>query len=329
MEEEAVKSMRYGKICAAIFLSVLAIAGRAADLAGMKVAVSIRHFLPGDQRSYFHVFLYQGDGKLIRALTSQAGVNDVNPVFSPDGKEVCFTRKGAKSGGGTGDEYYLIHDLDKPSAPVRIAQPPEWYRPDHPTVVEPKVADVAPIQESFEGDLSVWTSFSPDRAYEIRVHSLDVPISEKTAETWWLVDHLTSQTLPLSTFKGFEKLPELDWHFIYFIYADSLKAAIFYCHLNSTEHNTDFALNLKDHSFTTLTLNGGNAFPIPELPGFFFVSDELYQPTGEGRRTVDCQYLDFWNEKLERTRFAPKLSQYGGAAVFVTGKGAFVIPQNR
>src|ERR1035437_8597258 len=58
----------------------------------MTVVVSVRHYVASAERSYYHLYLYTGDGKLVQQLTDVANMDDYDPVLSPDGKQVCFRR---------------------------------------------------------------------------------------------------------------------------------------------------------------------------------------------------------------------------------------------
>jgi hypothetical protein len=84
------------------------------------VAVSIR-YLQVEGTSHAHIFLYDWDGRLLRQLTKGENGQDLHPVFSPDGREIIFTRKLP-----TGDEFRLINLARGDTR--RIEAPPAWYQ---------------------------------------------------------------------------------------------------------------------------------------------------------------------------------------------------------
>jgi hypothetical protein len=61
------------------------------QLRQMRVVVSARSLQPHG-RSYWHLYLYDGTGRLIKQLTRGHGFDYVNPVFSPEGKMIAYIR---------------------------------------------------------------------------------------------------------------------------------------------------------------------------------------------------------------------------------------------
>ena len=84
------------------------------------VAVSIR-YLQVEGTSHAHIFLYDWNGRLLRQLTRAENGQDLHPVFSPDGREIVFTRRFPAS-----DEFWLI-SLSRGET-RKIDSPPTWYQ---------------------------------------------------------------------------------------------------------------------------------------------------------------------------------------------------------
>lgn len=332
----------------------------------MTVVVSIRHYLASAERSYYHLYLYSGDGKLVRQLTNADQMSDVEPVLSPDGKQVCFRRVPNNENPGylhnpdnryfgpdasTTGTYHLIADVRAGSTAREIAQAPEWYRPKKEAQpqetkgVETNDSDKSPVVEE---DPDTRRFRSPDGANEIVVHykssveeeEKDHPAGVEPSDvTLTLVDLRASTAQRMEGLRGFKSINRsnsIHWRINRwndgspFLYAGRLRVAFFEAHLNSTEGNCDIAFDLNRREFFNLAPNDG--FPVATpggVPGFFFVSGERYRPLGDGKKTVNCEYLDFWNAEMKRTRFAPNLSKFGGAAAYIPGHGVTVIPPDQ
>jgi hypothetical protein len=324
----------------------------------MTLVVSVRHYLASAERSYYHLYLYSGDGKMVRQLTDADKMSDVEPVLSPDGKQVCFRRYAGNENpadeanpfyvrppyyhgdqSNTTGTYRLISDIRRGSGDRAVGKVPDWYWPKRKVRVE----ETAP-QDGKETDWQAASTArypSPDDAYEIVIHKnwpkeeSDQNGASAVRATFWLSDQETSTTLRMAQMDGFEELSSVCQSFMApyylanppYLYEGPLKVAFFSCHLGSTDGDSHFALDLNRKAFTKLSPNGGYPASAPKgVPGFFFLYQERYQDLGYRNKTVNCDYLDFWNEKMERTRFAPNLSKFGGAAVYAPGHGAAVIP---
>ncbi|RYD80514.1 MAG: hypothetical protein EOP84_11960, partial [Verrucomicrobiaceae bacterium] len=84
--------------------------------------VAIR-YLKIKGKSHAALYLFTGDGKLVRKLTDPAPHQDAFPVFSPDGKRIIFTRRLADGGG---DKLFIV-DRKGGKARALDGEPPDWY----------------------------------------------------------------------------------------------------------------------------------------------------------------------------------------------------------
>src|SRR6266699_3329487 len=57
-----------------------------------EIVVAIR-YLQAKGTSHSHLYLYREDGKLLRQLTNDDSGQDIDPIFSPDGETIVFTRE--------------------------------------------------------------------------------------------------------------------------------------------------------------------------------------------------------------------------------------------
>ena len=89
------------------------------NTSSLRLAIAIR-YLQIHGVSHSHIYLYRGNGKLLRQLTHDESGQDCDPIFSPDGSEVVFKR--ARN---TGDEFWSI----KPDGTDlrHLDQAPQWY----------------------------------------------------------------------------------------------------------------------------------------------------------------------------------------------------------
>src|SRR3984893_18881760 len=72
--------------------SVLAINLRAAS----EIVIAIR-YLQAEGVSHSHLYLYRDDGKFLRQLTNDKSGQDIDPIFTPEGTNIVFTRQKTKS----------------------------------------------------------------------------------------------------------------------------------------------------------------------------------------------------------------------------------------
>jgi hypothetical protein len=299
----------------AILPAVIASADAAID---NEVAVSIR-YLQITGISHAHIFLYAWNGKLLKQLTTDDSGQHVNPVFSPKGGEVIFTRLLK-----TGNELWAVTtDTGKLR---KLDAPPPWYAEaadsatpfvllnlqweqyyneqmqqsvdssPRPTPVQtPRPSKIVTIDGSLEIRLD--RSGDDTRDYD----------NEQLGRLYRVRDLKTGEESVLGTWQNFETM----WNPLhlrghdeqYFLIDPPLRTVFFHRHLNSSDGDTCYALDFNRKRVVRLSPNWATPFSIPSESSFFAWAQVRYMPLGDGKRTVNCSYLDRWNEKFEKVRF--------------------------
>lgn len=295
------------------------------DPASMRVVISIRKFTPDENRSYFHLFLYSGDGKMIRQLTSTSGADDTNPVFSPDGKQVVFERALPGSKNIATVFFYRIDDLSNPKPVILPGDDAltRYYRAE--IARNEKRAEWVKPESITSGSAETLIYHSSNREYTIERHhnwpseknlKTDYGYDDTSSTTiFWLRDTATSTTQRLSTFSGFMSLQGVNDD-TPFLIRPPLRVAFLQYHRTSTDGTMHFALDLNQRRFVEIAHNAAEIFPLPNhLPAFLCLCDEWYQNIGNGHTSANCRYLDLWSPELKRTRLGPPISLFGGATI--------------
>ncbi len=305
--------MRTRLIC--VFLLLLCETCSAFDPAQMQIAVSIRQYLPGKDKSHQQILFYSGDNSSKRQLTHPINADDVNPVFSPDAHDLAFVRLQSQKSA----ENILLENIQGKSRERILPQMPAWYQIStaRPYGFTPE------LQQQIGSDGSVTETYQLNKKYQIQFRH-----AEGDNRSAWLIDRATSESLPMSLFKGYETRSYFNamLRFEQMLNLDQTTLAILSCHWNSTEGTSYYAVDPARRTFVKIAENGADIYAPYSIPGFFCVAHERYQPFDNGKRTVNCDYLDSWDEQLHRTRFAPPLSRFGGACVFINGQNIAIMP---
>lgn len=297
-----------------------------ATMARADVAISIRYFKI-EGTSHYHLYLYSDDGKLIRQLTAPEDAQDTRPMFSKGGEEIIFTRetKWRKEIYAIRTDGTNLHAMEKA---------PEGY----PLVISN--GEIYTMEGGGEND-TLWTPRgedlfmkTPDGKQEVIVKSADNfkkkdPAFEAMGFAALTIRDLADEKevrvatagdapdnyCDLSTYK---KSP--------FLTLTSLRLAFFWQWQGSTAGPRLGAVDLDQKKSVFLSANPAFAVRHGTRDGFFCVTNDYYQPLGQTGHTVNCLYLDWWNGKLERTRFASAISLFGGASVRIKDQPQLNIP---
>ena len=85
-----------------------------------EIVIAIR-YLEAAGVSHSHLYLYREDGKLLRQLTNDNSGQDVEPIFSPDGATILFTREKSN------DQHEFWSIEPRATNLKRLDNAPDWY----------------------------------------------------------------------------------------------------------------------------------------------------------------------------------------------------------
>lgn len=327
-----------------------------------QVAVAIR-YLQITGVSHAHVYLYGESGKLLRQLTASNEGQDHDPVFSPDGKVIVFARQmregeqwwEIQTDGSASRHLDAPPDWHATRQPADFAFPPAVAVPNHPgerRLVHTTKAGELPFPAP---DKSVTLVLKDDpqqvesenfyygKVAYLRRDGMDQAIEEMPAVPFRETGPPAEREMRKSASPAegeFSPAPTSEirydnrlFDFLLlrdgspFLFAESLRVAFFAQHRGSSDGTGMFALDLARSRSVELTPNGSRLVPAGDKPYFFSICSERYLPLGDGKRTVNCTFLDRWDATLQRVRFAaPKVSIFHGACARWPDGARVVLP---
>ncbi len=296
-----------------------------------EVAVAIR-YLQATGTSHAHIYLYREDGRLLRQLTRDDAGQDRDPIFSPDGEFIVFTRD--LPGGA---EYWKIQPVGKGLEKLHAA--PSWYESAR---TSPYFTDQEPEpgpgqKSSEEGEIGRRSARfkSPDGTVEIVIREnaneeddqIDGPGHGKH---YLLRDLKTGSEVEFGSLPGFGGVYDLlhgsrdaKQHFLI---EPPLRAAFFGLHLNSTDGDTCYALDLRGRRLVRLSPNWATPILLPGEGAFATLTVRRYVPIPGSTKTANCSVFERWNSEFERTRYAAdNASICYGASIYRPAKTPAVI----
>ena len=118
---------------------------------------------------------------------------------------------------------------------------------------------------------------------------------------------------------------------LYFLFDGSLRVAFFDLHLNSTDGDTVFALDFSGPRFVRLSPNWATPIPLPGEAAFLTLAENRYVPISGNKKTANCSYMEHWDEKLNKIRYAHEKSAAlcYGASMYRPGLTPAVITLRR
>ena len=304
--------------------------------AAAEIVVAIR-YLQAQGVSHSHLYLYREDGKLLRQLTNDDSGQEHDPVFSPDGETIVFTRDAAE---GDAKTFWSIeprggklHELD---------EAPPWYAGGKSSTVftnlDPDLKGGGESSDAPSADEPPKIT-APDGVLELTLREDpkdedDQGDSPGHGRHYELRDKKSGRTTPLGKLPGFEGLYDLLHSSAdpkqRFLWEPALQLAFFDLHLNSTDGDTCFALDLTAPAsprIVRLSPNWAAPFPLPGEPAFLTLTENRYVPIPGSAKTANCSYTDRWDAQLKKVRFAREKSApiaYGASMYRPNGQPAVI-----
>ena len=295
--------------------------------AASEIVIAIR-YLQAEGTSHSHLYLYREDGKILRQLTTDNSGQDVDPIFAPDGEVIAFTRK--KDGSPL--EFWNVHPLG--GTPTKLDAAPDWYQQtktasyftnrdvsgaETPSSSASPTASAARAPTGMMGERKSYKA--PDGSVELILREdpsdpEDQVDGEHHGKHYVLRYLKTGIQADFGTLPGFFGVYEIlhdrenpDRHFLF---EGLLRAAFFGLHLNSTDGDTSFALDLNGPRFVRLSPNWAAPVPLPGEAAFVTLTENRYVPIPGSTKTANCSYIERWDAQLQKIRYArPK-----AAAIF-------------
>jgi hypothetical protein len=321
---------RYTRLLLTLACALVLLAG---NRSRADVVVAIRYLQPKGT-SHSHLYLYADGGKLLRQLTKDDSGQDFDPIFAPDGKTIVFSREKK-------DDVVETWSIKPDGSGLKqLERPPEWYaatksspyftnfEPEPAAEAEPP-ASPEPSPAAAEED-PPRTFRAPDDSVEVVARRLaddedDSANSERTGKHFLLRDLKAGTEVEMGTLPGFVGL----WDVLQlrgtdtaFLFEGALRTIFFGLHLNSTDGDTVFALDLPRARLVRLSPNWAAPIPLPGEPAFVTYTYNRYVPIPGSKMTANCTYFERWDASLNKVRYAREgtAAICYGASVFRPGR---------
>ena len=284
-----------------------------------EIVIAIR-YLQAQGTSHSHLYLYREDGKLLRQLTKDNSGQDVDPIFAPDGSTIVFAREKPNN-----VREFLSIDT-RGTGLKKLDAAPGWYAQTKSspyfTNIEPEESTsptptASPEESASPGATPAPSYKAPDDSFELVLREdptdeNDQINGEGHGKHYLLRDLKTGTETEFGKLPGFIGVFELlhdkldkDRHFLF---DGSLRLAFFGLHLNSTDGDTCFALDLNQPRLVRLSPNWATPIPLPGESAFLTLTENRYIPIPGSSKTVTCSYMERWDEKLNKIRYAREKS---------------------
>ena len=307
-----------------------------------EIVIAIR-YLQAEGTSHSHLYLYREDGRPLRQLTNDNSGQDSAPIFAPDGANIVFTREKPNNI----REFWSVDPLGKNLKKLEAA--PDWYvaakSSPYFTNVEPEESASPDPSASAAESISptatpIPTYQSPDGSIELILRDdpndendqIDGPGHGKHYLLRDLKNGVETEFGKITGFYGVFGLlhdnQDKDQHFLF---EGPLRLAFFDLHLNSTDGDTVFALDLTGPRLVRLSPNWATPIPLPGEAAFLTFTENRYVPIPGNKKTANCSYMEHWDEKLNEIRYAREKSAAlcYGASMYRPGKNPSVITLRR
>ena len=305
-----------GLLVTTVSLAAAIIPARAAS----EIVVAIR-YLQAEGESHAHLFLYREDGTFLRQLTKDDSGQDLDPIFAPDGATVVFMREISENK----FEFWSIQPSG--AALKRLDAAPEWYSAaqSSPYFAWPDLGSGDDENATPLGQRGPHFR-APDGSVELILREIkqdedDSVNGPEHGKHYLLRDLKSGKDVEFARLPGFEGAVEqlqLKGREDRFLIEPPLRLAFFGVHLNSTDGDTDYALDLTNRRFVRLSPNWAAPIPLPGEPAFLSMTYVRYAPIPGTTKTANCSYVERWDASLKKVRFARE-----GTAAIVYGASMY------
>ena len=282
--------------------------------AASEIVVAIR-YLQAQGESHAHLFLYGEDGSFLRQLTKEESGQDLDPIFAPDGETIVFTRE-------IGEKKFEFWSVEPKGAGLkRLETEPEWYAntKSSPYFAWPDLEGSGDDENSTPYGKRSPRFRASDGSVELVLREVKEDEDDQIngpghGKHYLLRDLKSKKEVEFAKLPGFEGAVEqlkLIGRNDRFLFEPPLRLAFFGVHLNSTDGDTDYALDLTNRRFVRLSPNWAAPIPLPTEPAFLTMTYVRYVPIPGTQKTANCSFLERWDAGLQKVRFARE----GAAAV--------------
>jgi hypothetical protein len=299
--------------------------------AASEIVVAIR-YLQAAGESHSHLFLYREEGALLRQLTKEESGQELDPIFAPDGETIVFTREIAENK----FEYWIIEP--KGGGLKRLDAQPEWYAnaKTSPFFVWPEIEGSGDDESAPAFGERSQSFRTPDGSIELLLKEEkgdedDSVNGPEHGKHYVLRDVKSGRSTEFPKIPGFEGAVELlqikGSKEARFLFDGPLHLAFFGVHLDSTEGDTDYALDLTNRRFVRLSKNWAAPFPLPGEGALLSMTYVRYVPIPGSKKTANCSYVERWDASLKKVRYAREGSAAicYGASMYRPGRDPAVI----
>jgi hypothetical protein len=312
----------FRRLVFALAFCAMATIGRAAS----EIVVAIR-YLQAQGESHAHLYLYREDGTLLRQLTKEEAGQDLDPMFAPDGETIVFTREIAENK----FEYWTVEP--KGGGLKRLEVEPDWYASTKtsPYFIWPETESSGDDESAPAFGERTQKFRAPDGSVELVLREVkgdedDSVNGPEHGKHYVLRDLKSGKSTEFPKIPGFEgaveQLQLKGRSNERFLFDGPLRLAFFGVHLDSTDGDTDYALDLAKRRFVRLSKNWAAPFPLAGEGAFLSMTYVRYVPIPGTKKTANCSYLERWDSDLSKLRFAREgtAAICYGASIYRPGK---------
>lgn len=295
--------------------------------AASEIVVAIR-YLQSEGVSHSHLYLYRDDGKFLRQLTTDNSGQDMDPVFAPDGETIVFAHEKE----GSPLEFWNVRPLG--GAPTKLEAAPDWYTQTKTSSYFTNRDATNPDSSSPSASPATPGLIGERKSYKAPDGSVELILREDPSDPDDQVNgerhgkHYVLRYLKTGIQADFGALPgffgvyeilhdrqDPDRHFLF---EGLLRMAFFGLHVNSTDGDTTFALDLNGSRFVRLSPNWAAPVPLPGEAAFLTLAENRFVPISGSTKTANCSYVEHWDAQLQNIRYAkPKAAAiFFGASMY-------------